>query len=245
MTKLSEKVALITGGNGGIGLAVAKLFVAEGAKVVVTGRRQDVLAAAAAEIGGGATGITADVANLADHDRLLSEVRRLHGALDIYMANAGVNELVPFGNVTEDQFDSQFGVNVRGLFFGVQKALPLMREGGSIILTGSIAGTKVFPGHNVYAATKAAIRALAKNWAVDLKSRQIRVNVLSPGPVETPILAKLGIGPANVEAIADAIPLGRLGRPEELAKAALFLASSDSSFVTGIDLCVDGGIGQI
>lgn len=249
MGRLSGKIAVVTGGNSGIGLASAKAFVAEGAEVVVSGRRQDVVDAAVAEIGAGATGFVGDVASLADHDRLVADVAARHGRIDIYMANAGINMTNPFGSVTEAEFDAQFGINVRGLFFGVQKALPLISDGGSIILTGSIASTRVLDGHNVYAGTKAAIRAFARNWAVDLKGRKIRVNVLSPGPVETPILGKMGITPeqfVEVEAaIAAQIPLGRLGQPEELAAAALFLASADSGFVTGIELCVDGGMGQV
>jgi NAD(P)-dependent dehydrogenase (short-subunit alcohol dehydrogenase family) len=249
MKKLEGKIALTTGGNSGIGLASAKEFVREGAQVVITGRRQSALDDALKEIGSGAVAIQGDVSNLSDLDRLYQELAGRFGKIDVLFANAGVIELAPFQAVTEDHFDYQFNVNVRGLFFTVQKALPLMKDGGSIILTSSIAHLKALDGHNVYAATKAAIRSFARSWTADLKHRKIRVNCLSPGPVDTPIIEKMGISPEKFpefnQAIARLIPMGRLGQASELATAALFLASADSSFVTGIDLCVDGGMAQI
>jgi NAD(P)-dependent dehydrogenase (short-subunit alcohol dehydrogenase family) len=249
MKKLEGKVALITGGNSGIGLATAKEFVLQGAKVIITGRRQDALDNALKEIGAGAVGIQGDVGNLADLDRLYAEISMQFGKIDILFANAAVIALAPFAAVTEEHFDREFNINVKGLFFSVQKALPLLKDGSSIILTSSIAHFKVLDGHNVYAATKAAVRSFARNWAADLKRRKIRVNCLSPGPVDTPIIGKMGITKEQFaefeKAIGSLIPLGRLGQASEVASAALFLASDDSSFVTGIDLCVDGGMAQI
>lgn len=246
MNKLLNKIAVITGGNSGIGRAAAKAFVAEGAQVVIVGRRADAVAAAVDELGAGAAGLVGDVADLSTHARLETLVTERFGGIDIYFANAGTNTITPTEAVSIEEFDAQFATNTRGVFFGVQSALPLMREGGSIILTSSIASQKVLEGHAVYAGTKAAIEAFARSWALELKDRGIRVNVLSPGPVDTPILAKLGVAPearSEFEAqTAQAIPLGRLGRPDELASAAVFLASDDSSFVTGINLRVDGGI---
>lgn len=246
MQKLSGKVAVITGGNSGIGLAYAQTFAAEGAHVVIVGRRQDAVDIALANIGPDAMGFVGDVADLAMHDRLLAAVRARFGVIDIYVANAGTAILEPSSAVTVDNYDLQFATNTRAVFFGVTKARALMRDGGSIILTSSIAGTKVMDNHAVYAGSKAAIEAFARNWALELKERRIRVNVLSPGPVDTPILAKLGITesarPEFDKSMAAAIPLGRLGQPNELAQAALFLASDDSEFVTGVNLKVDGGM---
>lgn len=246
MNKLLNKIAVITGGNSGIGLAAAKAFMAEGATVVIVGRRADAVAAATDELGAGATGLVGDVADLSTHARLVTLITERFGGIDIYFANAGTNTIMPTEAVSIEEFDTQFATNTRGVFFGVQSALSLMREGGSIILTSSIASQKVLEGHAVYAGTKAAIEAFARSWALELKGRRIRVNVLSPGPVDTPILAKLGVAPEarpEFEAqTAQAIPLGRLGRPDELASAALFLASDDSSFVTGVNIRVDGGI---
>jgi NAD(P)-dependent dehydrogenase (short-subunit alcohol dehydrogenase family) len=246
MNKLLNKIAVITGGNSGIGLAAAKAFTAEGANVVIVGRRADAVAAATDELGAGATGLVGDVADLSTHARLVTLITERFGGIDIYFANAGTNTIMPTEAVSIEEFDTQFATNTRGVFFGVQSALSLMREGGSIILTSSIASQKVLEGHAVYAGTKAAIEAFARSWALELKGRRIRVNVLSPGPVDTPILAKLGVAPEarpEFEAqTAQAIPLGRLGRPDELASAALFLASDDSSFVTGVNIRVDGGI---
>ncbi|CAN7695067.1 glucose 1-dehydrogenase [Variovorax paradoxus] len=246
MQKLSGKVAVITGGNSGIGLACAQAFATEGARVVVVGRRQDAVDTALARIGPDAMGFVGDVADLAMHDRLLAAVKARFGAIDIYVANAGTAILEPSSAVTVDNYDAQFATNTRAVFFGVTKALPFMRDGGSIILTSSIAGSKVMDNHAVYAGSKAAIEAFARNWALELKDRRIRVNVLSPGPVDTPILAKLGITesarPDFDQRMAAAIPLGRLGQPNDLAQAALFLASDDSVFVTGVNLKVDGGM---
>ncbi|KGM33728.1 SDR family NAD(P)-dependent oxidoreductase [Inquilinus limosus] len=246
MQMLRDKVALVTGGNSGIGLAAAKAFAAEGAQVVITGRRRDVVDQAAREIGFGALGIDGDVAEPAHHDRVAAEVVRRYGRLDVYMANAGINQITPSAEVSEAEYDAQFAVNTRGVFFGVQRMVPILRDGGSIILVGSLASEKVLDGHAVYAGSKAAIGAFARSWAIELKGRGIRVNVLSPGPVDTAILDKLGIPPERREgfeaAMAAAIPLGRLGQPDELARAALFLASDAGSFVTGINLRVDGGM---
>ncbi|MNU57592.1 4-formylbenzenesulfonate dehydrogenase TsaC1/TsaC2 [compost metagenome] len=246
MQKLTGKVAVITGGNSGIGLAYAQTFAAEGAHVVIVGRRQDAVDTALASIGPDAMGFVGDVADLAMHDRLLAAVKARFGAIDIYVANAGTAILEQSSAVTIDTYDVQFATNTRAVFFGVTKALPFMRDGGSIILTSSIAGSKVMDNHAVYAGSKAAIEAFARNWALELKERRIRVNVLSPGPVDTPILAKLGITdaarPEFDKSMAAAIPLGRLGQPNDLAQAALFLASDDSVFVTGVNLSVDGGM---
>lgn len=243
---LNGKTALVTGGNSGIGLAAAKIFANNGAQVIVTGRRQEALEAAVADIGNAAFAIRSDVSDLASHDQVVAEVRQRFGGLDIYFANAGMIVITPSSQVGVEEFDAQFASNTRGLFFGVQKVAPLLRNGGSIILTSSIATDKVLDGHAVYAGSKAAIEAFARNWALEFKDRGIRVNVLSPGPVDTPILAKLGISeearPSFEAKMAAAIPLGRLGRPEELAHAALFLASDASSFVTGTNIRVDGGM---
>ncbi len=246
MEILGNKVAVITGGNSGIGLATAKLFASEGAQVVVTARRRETLDEAVREIGAGAIGIQGDVADSAHHRRVAEEVARRFGGLDIYMANAGINRISPSATVDEAEYDEQFGVNARGVFFGVQKIAPVIRDGGSIILTGSIASGKTLEGHAVYAGAKAALGAFARAWAQEFKARGLRVNVLSPGPVETAILEKLGV-PAEERAafgaaMAAAIPLGRMGRPEEIAQAALFLASGAGSFVNGVDLRVDGGM---
>lgn len=246
MGVLQGQVALITGGNSGIGLAAAKLFAFEGARVVITGRRQKTVEDAAEKIGFGAVGLTGDVGDIAHHEMLAQEVGQKFGGLDIYMANAGVNIIKNSADVSEADYDDQFATNARGVFFGVQKMLPVMRDGGRIILTGSIASDKILDGHAVYAASKAAIGAFARTWALELKSRGIRVNILSPGPVNTEILTKMGIPaeeqPAFEEMMATAIPLGRMGYPDELARAALFLASDASSFITGINLRVDGGM---
>ena len=246
MQKLRDKVALVTGGNSGIGLAAAKAFAAEGAQVVITGRRRTVVDQAVQEIGFGALGIDGDVADPAHHAHVAAEVTRRFGPLDIYMANAGVNQITHSAEVTEAEYDMQFGINARGVFFGVQKMVPILRDGGAIILVGSLASEKVLAGHAVYAGSKAAIGAFARSWAIELKDRGIRVNVLSPGPVDTAILDKLGVPPEErasfTAAMAAGIALGRLGGPDELARAALFLASDASSFVTGINLRVDGGM---
>jgi NAD(P)-dependent dehydrogenase (short-subunit alcohol dehydrogenase family) len=242
MAKLQGKVAVITGGTTGIGLATAKLFVKEGAYVFITGRRQKELDDAAKAIGGSVSGIQGDIAKLADLDRLYEAVST-KGRIDILFANAGVAEFAPLGKVTEEHFDRLFDINVRGTLFTVQKALPLLNDGASIILNGSVASVKGTPAFGVYGATKAAIRCFVRAWTVELKDRRIRSNVLSPGPTETPVI---GQQPADAIArIVSTIPMGRMGEPDEIAKAALFLASDDSSFVTGIELFVDGGRAQI
>ena len=246
MGLLAGKVALVTGGSSGIGKAAASIFAAEGAQVIITGRRQAVLDEAVREIGSGAVGIVGDVADPAHHAEVAREIAERFGGLDVYMANAGINTIRNSAEVSEGEFDAQFTTIARGVFFGVQKMLSVMRDGGAIILTSSIASDKVLDGHAVYAGTKAAIEAFARSWAIELSPRGIRVNVLSPGPTDTAILDKLGIPPEQrpsfETAMATAIPLGRLGRPEELARAALFLASDNSGFVTGVTLKVDGGM---
>jgi NAD(P)-dependent dehydrogenase (short-subunit alcohol dehydrogenase family) len=243
---LSGKTALVTGGNSGIGLAAAKLFADNGAQVIVTGRRQEALDAAILDIGNAAFAIRGDVSDLAHHDQVVAEVRERFGGLDVYFANAGMIVLRSSCNVSVEEFDAQFATNARGVFFGVQRIAPLIRDGGSIIITSSIASDKVLEGHAVYAGSKAAIEAFARNWTLEFKKRGIRVNVLSPGPVDTPILTKLGLAEAarrSLEAkLAEVIPLGRVGRSDELARAALFLASDASSFITGAKIRVDGGM---
>jgi NAD(P)-dependent dehydrogenase (short-subunit alcohol dehydrogenase family) len=224
-------------------LATAKLFVEEGAYVFITGRRQDALDKAVKAIGRNVTGVQGDAGVLADLDRLYDVVKREKGKIDILFASAGAGELTKIGEVTEEGFDKIFDLNVRGTLFTVQKALPLFNDGGSIFMNGSIAGIKGFPNFSVYSASKAAVRSFARTWLVDLKDRNIRVNVLSPGTIDTPILDPLG--PEMKEVFKSLIPRGEMGRPEEIATAALFLASSDSSFVNGIELFVDGGTAQI
>ncbi len=249
MGKLSNKVALVTGGNSGIGLATAQRFAQEGAEVVITGRRRQVVEEAVELIGENAVGICADASRLEELDDLYQQIGERFGRLDVLVANAGVIHPAPGDQVDEEQFDEQFDINVKGVFYTIQKALPLLRDGGSIVLVSSIAHLKALEAHVVYAATKAAVRSFARSWAAELKGRNIRVNCLSPGPVRTPIIGKMGIGEAQYgefeKQLAGLIPLGRLGRPEELANSALFLASDDSSFITGVDLCVDGGLSQL
>jgi NAD(P)-dependent dehydrogenase (short-subunit alcohol dehydrogenase family) len=243
MTKeLEGKTAVITGGTEGIGLATAKLFVKEGAYVFITGRRQKELDEAVKAIGTNVSGVQGDVARLADLDRLYKTVAK-KGRIDIVFANAGVGEFVPFGAVTEEHFDKLFNINVRGTLFTVQKALPLLNDGGSIILNGSVASVKGTAAFGVYAASKAAIRSFVRTWTTDLKDRRIRSNVVSPGPINTALANRQS---ADVIArIVSTVPMGRMGEPDEVAKVALFLASDDSSFVTGIELFVDGGRAQI
>ncbi|ACD20992.1 SDR family NAD(P)-dependent oxidoreductase [Paraburkholderia phytofirmans] len=246
MNRLANKVAVITGGNSGIGFAMARVFVAEGAHVLIVGRRLAAVNAAVAELGDRATGLTGDLADPATHDRVASLVEERFGGLDIYVANAGVNTIARSHLVSLEEYDAQVATNTRSVFFGVQKVASQLRNGGAILLTSSIASSKVFEGHAAYAGSKAAIEAFARSWALEFKERGIRVNVISPGPVDTPILSKLGIAvadrPAFEAAVAEKIPLGRLGRAEELAQAALFLVSDESSFVTGVNLHVDGGM---
>jgi len=243
MGKLQGKVAVITGGTEGIGLATATLFAAEGAYVFITGRRQKELDAAVKTIGGNVFGVQGDVARLDDLDRLYATVADKKGRIDIVFANAGVAEFVPLGKISEEHFDKLFNINVKGALFTVQRALPLMNDGGSIILTGSVASAKGTPAFWVYGATKAAIRNFVRAWTIELKDRRIRSNVLSPGPTETPGVDRQP--PEAIARIVSTIPMGRMGSPQEIAKAALFLASDDSSFVTGIELFVDGGRAQI
>ena len=247
--KLADKVAVVTGGNSGMGLETARLFAAEGAHVFITGRRQAELDAAVKSIGKNVTGVQGDVAKLADLDRLYETVKRQAGRVDVLFANAGVGDFVPVDAVTEAHFDKIFGINVKGLFFTVQKALPLFRDGGSIILNASIAGYIGMEGGTVYSASKAAVRSLARTLTSDLKARKIRVNTLSPGPIDTPIFSTTGMTEEQIRAFKEQmisqVPLGRIGRSEEIATAALFLASDDSSYVTGIELTVDGGMAQV
>jgi NAD(P)-dependent dehydrogenase (short-subunit alcohol dehydrogenase family) len=241
--KLKDKIALITGGTEGIGLATAKLFVKEGAYVFITGRRRKELDEAVKAIGSNVSGVQGDVAKLSDLDRLYETVVRVKGRIDIVFANAGLGEFAPFASVTEEHFDKLFNINVRGTFFTVQKALPLLNDGGSISLTGSVASVKGTPAFGVYGATKAAIRSFVRTWTTDLKDRHIRSNVVSPGPIRTPQASRQS--PDVIARIVSTVPMGRMGEPDEVAKAALFLASDDSSFVTGIELFVDGGRAQI
>src|SRR5689334_13503120 len=237
--KLEGKTAVITGGTEGIGLATAKLFVQEGAYVFITGRRQKELDQAVKAIGGNATGVRGDVAKMADLDLLYETVRKVKGRVDIVFANAGVGEFVPFGDVSEEHFDKLLNINVKGALFTVQKGLPLLNDGGSIILTGSVASVKGTAAFGVYAASKAAIRSFARTWTTDLKDRRIRSNVVSPGPIRTPLTIRQS--PDVIAQIVSTVPMGRMGEPIEVAKAALYLASDDSSFVTGVELFVDGG----
>jgi len=247
--KLEGKVALITGGNSGIGLATAKQFVNEGAYVFITGRREAELAAAKKQIGKNVTAIQGDVSNLDDLDRLFVQIKKEKGNIDIVFANAGVARYAPLGAITEDFFDSIFDINVKGVLFTVQKSLPLLRDGGSIILNASIVGSKGLSSNSVYSATKAAVRSFARTWTTDLKDRRIRVNAISPGPIDTPglseLLASSETGEQRKKMISTTVPLGRFGRPEEIAKAAVFLASDDASYITGIELFVDGGFAQV
>ncbi|WP_447649209.1 SDR family NAD(P)-dependent oxidoreductase [Pseudomonas abietaniphila] len=249
MGRLEGKVAVVTGGNSGIGLASACLFAREGAHVIVTARRKEALDKAVDLIGHGAVGVQGDVALAEHHFELKSHIEQRFGGLDIYMANAGTIMLSPSSEVTQRDYDTQFNTNTRGVFFGVQSVMPLMREEGSIILTSSLAATKVLEGHAVYAGSKAAIAAFARSWALELRARRIRVNVLSPGPVDTPIIGALGIKDEHRAGfflqMADIIPAGRMGDVEELARAALYLASAESSFVNGIELQVDGGMSLV
>jgi NAD(P)-dependent dehydrogenase (short-subunit alcohol dehydrogenase family) len=241
--KLQGKVAVITGGTTGIGFAAAKLFVEEGAYVFITGRRQKELDEAVQAIGDNVTGVQGDVSKLADLDQLYETVKAERRRIDVVFANAGLAEFAALGSITEEHFDRLFNINVKGALFTVQKALPLLNDGGSIILTGSVASAKGTPGFWVYGATKAAIRNFVRAWTIELKDRRIRSNVLSPGPTETPLVDHQP--PEAIARIVSTIPMGRMGSPEEIAKAALFLASDDSSFVSGIELFVDGGRAQI
>ncbi|GAB3590405.1 SDR family oxidoreductase [Hymenobacter daeguensis] len=248
--KLAGKIALITGGTTGIGLATAKRFVAEGAYVFITGRRAAELAAAEQELGATAAhGIQGDVASLADLDRIVAIIKAQKGHLDIVFANAGVADFAPLADAPEAHFDKHFDINVKGTFFTVQKALPLLRDGGAIILTSSMVGSQGPANLSVYSATKAAIRSFARTWTAELKDRRIRVNAVSPGSIITPGLSAFGQTPEQTaqlfEALASQVPLGRLGDADEVGKAVVFLASDDSSYITGVELFVDGGVAQV
>jgi NAD(P)-dependent dehydrogenase (short-subunit alcohol dehydrogenase family) len=249
MLKLTGKVVVITGASSGIGLATAKRFVEEGAHVVITGRREKELEEAAAFIKKNVTAVAGDVSRLEDLDRLYAVVKQKHGHIDVLFANAGSGQIAPLEVATEAHFDQTFDLNVRGLFFTVQKALPLFKDGGSIILNSSVAGLMGVPGFTIYSASKAAVRNFARGWTMELKDRRIRVNTVSPGPIETSALEKTGLTAEQAEQaaaqFASQVPLGRRGRPEEVAAAVVFLASDESSFITGIDLCVDGGMAQV
>ena len=246
--RLQGKVTVITGGTSGIGLAAAKLFVKEGAYVFITGRRQDALDQAVKTIGSNVTGVQGDITKLTDLDRLYETVAA-KGRIDVVFANAGVAKAAPFGTITEEFYESIFNVNVKGLLFTVQKALPLLPDGASIILNASINASKGLPTNSVYAATKAAVRSFARTWTTDLKERRIRVNAVSPGSTDTPglnnLLASSEAGLQRRKMISSTVPLGRLGTPDEIARAVVFLASDDSSYITGTELFVDGGFAQV
>jgi NAD(P)-dependent dehydrogenase (short-subunit alcohol dehydrogenase family) len=249
MGKLAGKIALVSGASSGIGLATAKEFVKEGAYVFITGRRDSELTAATTEIGRNVTGTRADVSNLGDLDRLFAQIKREKGKLDIVFANAGTAKYAPFGTITEELYDSIFNINVKGLLFTVQKALPLLADGASIILNASVVGSKGLSANSVYSATKAAVRSFARTWTTDLKDRRIRVNAVSPGSIDTPglreLLASSETGQQRLKMLSTSVPLGRLGKPDEIAKAVVFLASDDSSYITGTELFVDGGFAQV
>jgi NAD(P)-dependent dehydrogenase (short-subunit alcohol dehydrogenase family) len=249
MKKLEGKIAVITGGNSGIGLATAKRFFEEGAHVVITGRREKELKEAAAFIGKNVTTVTGDITHLEDLDRLYAVVKEKHGHIDALFANAGWGEVAPIGAATEAHFDKTFDLNAKGTFFTVQKAIPLFKDGGSIILSTSVANVMGLPTFAVYAASKAAVRSFTRGWAMELKDRKIRVNAVSPGPIETQALEKAGLTPEQAQQAAEQfvsqVPLGRRGKPEEIAAAVVFLASDESSYITGVELAVDGGMAQV
>ncbi|TDT94722.1 NADP-dependent 3-hydroxy acid dehydrogenase YdfG [Azorhizobium sp. AG788] len=249
MTTFQNKVVVVTGGTSGIGLATAKAFSAAGAFVFITGRRQEALDAAVKAIGGHVTGVRGDMSKLADIDRLYDAVQQRHAQIDVLFANAGGGGFAPLGAIDETHFDETFATNVKGVLFTVQKALPLLKDGGAVVLTGSTAGASGTPAFSVYGATKAAVRSFARNWVLDLKDRHIRVNVVSPGPIDTAGLNELFGGGTQADAVkaglVGAIPSGRVGQPEEVAQAVLFLASEAASFINGAELFVDGGMTQI
>jgi NAD(P)-dependent dehydrogenase (short-subunit alcohol dehydrogenase family) len=247
--KLAGKVALVTGANSGIGLATATQFVREGAYVYITGRREAELARAAAAIERNVTAVAGDVSKPADLDRLFAQIKREKGRLHVLFANAGVAKYAPLGTITEEFYYSIFDINVKGVILTVQKALPLMPDGSAIVLNASIVGSKGLPANSVYAASKAAVRSFARTWTTDLKARRIRVNAVSPGTIDTPglsdLLASAQAGEERRKAINSAVPLGRFGTPDEIAKAVVFLASDDASYITGAELFVDGGFAQV
>jgi NAD(P)-dependent dehydrogenase (short-subunit alcohol dehydrogenase family) len=248
--KLEGKIALVTGGTSGIGLATAKRFIAEGAQVIITGRRKEALDAALQQLGPGATGVQSDAGKLADLDKLFAEIKERHGRIDVLFVNAGIGEFATIDKVTEEHFDKTFDVNVKGVVFTVQKALPLIPNGGTIVLNASIVSVKGMPAFGVYSATKAAVRSFARTWTNELKDRQIRVNVVSPGPIDTPAIDGLVGNDAEQSKLIKGsliaqVPIGRMGDPDEIAKAVVFLASDDSSYVAGIELFVDGGMVQV
>ncbi len=249
MKRLDGKVAVITGGSSGIGFATAKAFVNEGATVYITGRRRDALEAAAARIGEGCIPVAGDTAKRQDITALYERIRSERGRVDIVFANAGIAEYGALGQIEEEQYERIFGTNVKGVIFTVQEALPLMPDGSSIILNGSVVGSKGLPATSVYAATKGAVRAFARTWTTDLKQRKIRVNVVSPGPIDTEglnqLLGSSEVGQARRASISSSVPLGRTGKPEEIASAVVFLASDDASFITGAEFFVDGGFAQV
>ena len=245
MKKLEGKVALVTGGTSGIGLATAKRFASEGAYVYITGRRQQELDSAVQEIGENARGVRGDVTNLEDLDHLFQAIKDEKGTLDVVFANAGWGEFVPLGSITEEHFDKTFDSNVKGVVFTVQKALPLLKDGSAIVINASMVSVLGQPAFSIYSATKAAVRSFARNWSVDLKDRKIRVNVVSPGFIPTPGYDHLGITDEMLKGAVVNVPMGRVGTPDEIAKTVVFLSSDDSSYITGIELFVDGGAAQI
>ena len=245
MKKLEGKIALITGGTSGIGLGTAKRFASEGAYVYITGRREKELDAAVREIGENSRGIQGDVTNLEDLDRLFAAIKEEKGTLDVLFANAGWGEYAALGSITEEHFDKTFDINVKGVVFTVQKALPLLKDGSAIVINASMVSVLGQQAFSIYSATKAAVRSFARNWSVDLKDRKIRVNVVSPGFIPTPGYDHLGITAEMLEGAVVNVPLGRVGTPDDIAKAVVFLASDDSSYITGIELFVDGGAAQI
>jgi NAD(P)-dependent dehydrogenase (short-subunit alcohol dehydrogenase family) len=247
MGKLDGKVAVVTGGSSGIGLAAAKRLVADGAHVFITGRRAAELDGAARAIGKNVTAVQGDVSKLADLDKLFATVKQVKGRIDILFANAGVADSGRLGEITEDHFDRLFGINVKGVLFTVQKAMPLLSDGASIVLTSSVVGSKGYESRSVYSATKAALRSFARTFATDLKARKIRVNAISPGRIDTPGLQSLSRTDSTrlAEQSKDTVPLGRIGKPDDIANVVAFLASDDSAYITGAELGVDGGLGQV
>lgn len=243
--KLQNKVALVTGGNSGIGLATAKLFKEQGAQVIITARSNDTFEKAKTEYGSHFDVVQADVSKAGDLDKLYAHIKNKYGKLDVLFANAGIAKMVPTTEETYEGFDEQFNTNVKGLYFTVQKALPILAKGSSVVLTASVVGIKGFAGSSVYSATKAAVRSFARTWTAEIPVDQVRFNVLSPGPIETPIFDKMGMKDEHRAHLSSSLPIKRLGKSEEMAKAALFLASDDSSYVVGADLFADGGFGQI